>query len=519
MTPVTHAGPPARPPSQPVAPVPPVLIGNDVLQLVSTAMHVDPMAVYREYLQNAADAIDSAHTTGTLPRSEPGRVDITVDQTTRTVRIRDNGSGLPASEFPLRMTALGASPKRGTVARGFRGVGRLAGLAYSRELVFRSRTPGDTTVSEFRWDCRLLKRTMNATSPNLGLAALIKTATHLRRIPATALPQRFFEVEMRGVARLRNDVLLSPTAISAYLAQVAPVPFSPQFSLASSILNGLAPHIRPTQLHIRLNDAAEPLYRPHRDILTLDGKSDLAFRTLDVVTVPAVDRGLAAVGWVLHHDYDGAVPTATGVKGLRVRIANMQVGGPTLFQDLFPETRFNGWSVGEIHILDSRILPNARRDDFEQSVHLTNLLNHLAPTARDLAHRCRTNSARRNCLRQFELHAQSVQELLSILAQRSLPAAKARELLSSATKALHQMTKLAGRPTVAAHAIALRKRIHTLQEDLAQHTDQPQPYSPLMGLPPDQRQSYERFFSLVYECSTNRNAAKALIDRILLRIG
>ena len=42
--------------------------------------------------------------------------------------------------------------------------------------------------------------------------------------------------------------------------------------------------------------------------------------------------------------------------------------------------------------------------------------------------------------------------------------------------------------------------------------------SPLARLPDTKRHTYERFFELVYECSTNRVVAKALIDRILTRL-
>jgi len=37
-----------------------VVVGKDVLELVSSAMYVDPMTIYREYIQNAANAIDEA---------------------------------------------------------------------------------------------------------------------------------------------------------------------------------------------------------------------------------------------------------------------------------------------------------------------------------------------------------------------------------------------------------------------------------------------------------------------------
>jgi hypothetical protein len=113
-----------------IAPRDPIVIGKDVLELLSSSMYVDPMTIYREYVQNAADAID-------LGRVEDGRVDIQIDPNERRIRIRDNGAGVPSEQFASRLINLGASAKRGTSARGFRGVGRLAGLGYCQELPHR----------------------------------------------------------------------------------------------------------------------------------------------------------------------------------------------------------------------------------------------------------------------------------------------------------------------------------------------------------------------------------------------
>jgi 3-methyladenine DNA glycosylase/8-oxoguanine DNA glycosylase len=44
------------------------------------------------------------------------------------------------------------------------------------------------------------------------------------------------------------------------------------------------------------------------------------------------------------------------------------------------------------------------------------------------------------------------------------------------------------------------------------------PLSPLSRLPADRRALYEEMFRLIYECSSNRAAAKALVDRILERV-
>ena len=67
-----------------------------------------------------------------------------------------------------------------------------------------------------------------------------------------------------------------------------------------------------------------------------------------------------------------------------MRSGNIQIGTNGILEDLFIETRFNSWCVGEIHVIDSRIIPNGRRDHYEQNVHYTNLINQLSPIAREI---------------------------------------------------------------------------------------------------------------------------------------
>src|SRR3546814_7080130 len=75
-------------------------------------------------------------------------------------------TGIPVSEAPRRLLAIGGSRKRGTDARGFRGIGRLAGLAYCRQLLFRTRAAGDTEVVELSWDCMRLRAALRALGQN-----------------------------------------------------------------------------------------------------------------------------------------------------------------------------------------------------------------------------------------------------------------------------------------------------------------------------------------------------------------
>src|SRR6266446_514034 len=56
-----------------------VRVGKDVIELVTSGMYVFPVTIYREYIQNAADAIDAARSEELIGITERGRVAIEID--------------------------------------------------------------------------------------------------------------------------------------------------------------------------------------------------------------------------------------------------------------------------------------------------------------------------------------------------------------------------------------------------------------------------------------------------------
>ena len=123
---------------------------------------------------------------------------------------------------------------------------------------------------------------------------------------------------------------------------------------------------------------------------------NLGIRDIEFLNFADVDGEIGAIGWLAHHEYVRSIPPTLGVRGLRARYGDIQVGESNLFEDSFKEPRFNGWTIGEIHILDRRVLPNARRDNFEINHHYSNLLVQLGPVAAAITLRCRTASVARN---------------------------------------------------------------------------------------------------------------------------
>ena len=69
---------------------PDVFVGKDVLELLSSSMYVNPLSIFREYVQNATDAIDDALDSGILKSLDEGKIEINLDHIDRRVVIRDN---------------------------------------------------------------------------------------------------------------------------------------------------------------------------------------------------------------------------------------------------------------------------------------------------------------------------------------------------------------------------------------------------------------------------------------------
>ena len=495
----------------------PLIIGKDILELLSMSMYVDQMSMYREYIQNSADAIYLARSAGIL--HEPGQVEIRIDQATRTVFIHDNGSGLGKEQFVHQLTALGGSKKRGTGARGFRGVGRLAGLAFCQELIFRSRQEGENFVHELRWDSREVRSLLRSADNSDDLGEIVAKTVQTREVPGGDWPQRFFEVELRGVIRHRDDRLLNEEAVASYLAQVAPVRFAPEFQFGEQIRCFLENHgVQLGAINLEVAGLGQ-IYRPHRHSISMGKSGETYFQELTTINTPGRDGNVAAATWILHHDYRGSIPIGSLVEGWRLRCGDIQVGDNSLLQALFPESRFNGWCVAETHVLDPRIVPNGRRDHFEQNTYYFDLINHLTPHARDIGQRCRNSSMYRNLIRSIEERLVECQRNLKVIEKGVIDDTTATKLAIKLKETLDHLQTLSSRPSISAdQRHTYEKQIKRLrQRRLRVDANRPSDGF-LLKFEPSQRIILTEVFNTIYQSTDDLHEAQGLIDKIISRL-
>ncbi len=332
------------------------IVGGDLLRLITAGMYDNPLVLYREYLQNAADAIAS---------QGRGSVHVKIDRLQAQVTIVDDGIGLSPREAAHRLIDIGRSTKDRTTDRGFRGIGRLSGLAFAEQVEFTTRTRATEPVTQVTWSGRTLR---DPSLSQVDAATAIGQCTTIRQAPDGDWPDRFFQVTVNRINRHAASALLNEDAVRSYIGEVCPVPMANSFPLADEIREVIGTHTDYFVLDVRVNDDSRPVERPFADTIPLTDQYGAVFERLETRLIPAIDgNDPAAIVWLAHTPYAGSIPRRLGVRGLRARMGNIQIGSDRIFEHLFLEPRFNGWCVGEIHIIDKRLLPNSRRDYFEPS--------------------------------------------------------------------------------------------------------------------------------------------------------
>ena len=368
---------------------PPVLIGGDILSLVTAGMYNNPLAIYREYIQNAADAV------GAIGHKANWKLQLDIDRPRLCVKIRDNGPGLCHEAAVRALLPIARSQKRRGVDRGFRGIGRLSGLAFAEAVTFMTRAKSDQPVTRIVWNGPQLRARIAETGET---DRAIRESVSVETLSAgPECPAHFFEVEISNVARHAAGLMLNQEVVHAYIGEVCPVPIAPTFPFASRIDTLLKEDAPPLGLEIFLDDNPAPVKRRFAETLQFSADRKDSFTDLQEIHLPSIDgNGSAAIGWIAHSSYLGVIPKEAGIRGVRARSGNIQIGDETIFDRLFLEERFNRWCVGEIHIVDPHIIPNGRRDYFEPGPHIRNLENQLGSVLREIPTRCRKASAARN---------------------------------------------------------------------------------------------------------------------------
>lgn len=486
--------------------VPQPLIGSFLLESITTGMYGERKNAIREYVQNSFDSIQTAVETGVL-RAGAGKVLLTLSPESENLTIYDNGVGLPHRIAVNTLTAVGASRKERGRQAGFRGIGRLAGIAFSSVLRFRTKAQGDDLETIVEFDCEALRSGM-LNSGRKPAAELISSCTTFNQKRVTGRDDHYFEVSLIGMKNAPAEAT-DQAHMKAFLSQVAPVDFHRDFhAFRTQIFEGAAALVVPDRvdediegdkpdkgddkvdwtvleddatsmleripvsyvtLSIRSGDLQreEQVYKPYKPKLGVDDSNDVP------LTSVSLHHGHSGAwwGWIGHKAKPGEYED-DALSGIRFRLKNIQIDGneliesvPTTNEIRSPFSRWSNWFVGEIYVDPRAVVPNARRDNFEEDERWLAIREEITTICSDLtAEARRVSKEHQTSLEMIDKKVSKVRkDYLSLVRAKTFNTTKAQKLLTDSDKIQKDIEKSSsGAPS------AEQLRLKSLAKDLTQ---------------------------------------------------
>lgn len=453
-----------------------VAIGKYTLESLTTGMYSEPESCLREYIQNAVDAIDAA-VEEKLLSMEDSRIEILIDDERKVISIKDNGTGICGRQARKKLLDIGSSSKLHTANRGFRGIGRLGGLSYCRQLSFCTTAKGEDIKTLVSFDCEKLRVLL---IPGQGdehtLQSVIEAVTTV-----TVLEEQesahYFIVKMEDVDDMES--LLDLDMVKDYISQTAPLPFHKSFYWGSAIKQELASKgtfIAEYPIFIgRSFEHLTQLYKPYRTTLDITSRAAAAKDRIQGITffdVADNDGNTLAHGWYADTEFSGTLADDR-LSGIRVRLGNILIGTAKTLSPYFKESRFNGWVLGELHIASANLIPNARRDDFERNDTFTRFENGVRATVgTEVSEKIRAASRARNhpaakTIKRAETAITQAETILTAGFNSSFEKEQIAEGLEAAKKELRTLPRSSA-PEVAEQKNQLIQTIEQLRETVSQ---------------------------------------------------
>lgn len=362
------------------------LVGKDLLEQLMFSLYPDAETIYREYLQNACDSINEASELGIIEKKD-GHVSINIDKFHHTITIEDNGTGIKADEAEMTLKYIAHSKKKKESAAGFYGIGRLVGGGYCKQLSFFTSAHGENVASEMVFDMDQIREILEDDEDNSSASEVIHKVTTFRNNIAEEPQKHYFKVVLKDILPDYHDVLLDEDKITAYLKQVAPIPYEATF-----FNNLIKPNItKDDSKYLNYYNQLNAVKVSINNIVGLEKSYEIKFKGTEheytdddgsirkdnapineirFFSIADPQLGDLAWGWYAY------TPAGTQIKAIdpytqenvltrsiRLRCHNIQVGDENVLNKYFKQARSHVYFNGEVFIINQDIKPTADRSD------------------------------------------------------------------------------------------------------------------------------------------------------------
>jgi molecular chaperone HtpG len=340
------------------------VVGKKLIEILMFSMYPDEKIIYREYIQNASDAIKDAVAAGILNQLNEGHIIVNIDNSQRRITITDNGTGVSVAEVEPVLLNIADNHKDGINSAGQFGIGRLTGGGYCKILSLKTSYKGEKYASEITFDIEAARTILDDETDRRSASEVIDTIT-TRTLHEEDENEHYFIVTLDNVSEEYPE-LLNSQIISEYLKDVAPIDY--QFVFKNSLIQTSVPpayiELQKQVGHIQLTVNKETDIRKKYG-LKIVGTND-PINSLEYFKIEDDDFGLLAWGWYALTAFSQAIPDSDNNRGFRLRKHNILIGdgnGDKNYLNQFHrEPRGNKYFYGEVHAVHPKLKPNSARD-------------------------------------------------------------------------------------------------------------------------------------------------------------
>jgi hypothetical protein len=360
------------------------LVYASAVLILSQDLYPRKIEIIREYIQNASDALDEYMSVAEYikDRSEPL---IKVSLQGRSLLIFDNGIGMDEEEIE-KLKRIAYSEKKSGEEAGYKGIGRLAGIAVADKLKISSTSYGSDKLYHFEFHAKAMRDDISEKKK----AGIQEPASQVINRHTSILctdidPESHYTlVEIRDIDESCAE-LLDPESVVEYIGDVAPVDFAPpsDFShgpVISERLRRNVPDFSPKTIYLtKANGQRVRIYKPYRNEMILAEPEFIEIRDpQDMNRLLAycwyASKGKEILGRIRPSGKIFAVDGDDVEKkrrfaGLAYKLFGFSIGDRTLPQRTLwiralPRAL---WFTGEIHVIDKAVMPTTDRSDFIES--------------------------------------------------------------------------------------------------------------------------------------------------------
>ena len=214
------------------------VVGASIVSIITESLYDKPIVIFREYIQNAVDAMAKAPQDSQVLSAHFWFQD-------NNLYFLDNGTGIASSAFETTMTSIARSDKVKKENIGYKGIGRLSGLPYCSSLTFINIVDyANNVYQEYRIDGDKYNNTRSRTDFNqMSFNELMKEIGTFTEAPDFSrikgiIGERSklfddrntgFLVILEGISPVLQTTIEDPDFMQA-LSWLLPIPFDDEIS-------------------------------------------------------------------------------------------------------------------------------------------------------------------------------------------------------------------------------------------------------------------------------------------------